>query len=494
VRAVGAGDYSARSLAAAFARGEVCAVDLVRDAFARISAVDGTLHAFCALDEAGAMAQAQALDARRAAGEQLGALAGVPVAVKDLIATRGLRTTFGSPLYADLVPEEDDIAVERLKAAGAIIVGKTNTSEFGYGAVGHNALFETTRNPWNPALTPGGSSAGTAAAVAARMVPLGLGSDGGGSIRIPAALCGLVGMKASWGRVPLYPGCRDARFPGASGWESLEHIGPLAASAADIACALGVLAGPDPRDRHSLPADANAFVIAAPETLRHARTVFSRTLGFAFVDREVGDIAALAARRFAAALGLDFAEADPPVEDPQPCFEALVALDTDRAGLRRLAAAARHRFSGPLALLLARPWTADEFTEAVLGRKRIVNAMARFMASCEFLLTPSTATAAFPTGIDGPETIGGKAVGPAQWTPFTALANLTGQPAATVPAGFTADGRPVGLQIVGRHLADARVLTACAAFESVLPWAHRLPLTSADGGAVSALGNRRKSA
>ncbi|MCA3261789.1 MAG: amidase [Telmatospirillum sp.] len=489
-----AGDFTATALTGAFRRREISAVELVNDALSRIAATDGMLHAFCTLDEDGALVQAQALDARRAAGDTLGPLAGVPVAIKDLIATRGLRTTFGSPLYADFVPDEDDIVVERLKAAGAIVVGKTNSSEFGYGAVGHNALFATTRNPWNAALTPGGSSAGTAAAVAARMVPLGLGSDGGGSIRIPAALCGLIGMKASWGRVPLYPGCRDARLPGASGWESLEHIGPLAANVADVALALTVLAGPDPRDRHSLPAEPGAFAVAAPETLRRTRAVFSRTLGFAAVDREVAEIAAQAARRFAAALDLDYTEGDPSIEDPQICFEALVALDTDRAGLLLLAAARQHRFAGPLQRLLEQEWTAEDFTAAILARKRIANAMARFMGIHEFLLTPATASAAFPVDSEGPNAINGTPISPGDWTPFTALANLTGQPAAALPAGVTQDGRPVGLQIVGRHLADARVLTACAAYESVLPWAHRVPLIAARADAASAFGIEQQSA
>ena len=481
-------DFSASAIADRVRRRETGALDAVRDAFARIDSVDATLHAFCTLDRPGALAQASAIDARLAASETVGPLAGVPVAVKDLIATRGLRTTFGSPLYADFVPEEDDVAVARLRAAGAIVVGKTNSSEFGYGAVGHNALFATTRNPWNTALTPGGSSAGTAAAVAARTVPFGLGSDGGGSIRIPASLCGLVGMKASWGRVPLYPGCRDERLPGASGWESLEHIGPLALCVADIALALGVLAGPSARDRHALPIEAGAFALAAPETLRGARAVFSRTLGFAAIDPEIGDIAARAAQRFADALGLDLDAGDPPIDDPQPCFEALVALDTDRAGLRRLAAGRAHRFAPPLARLLERGWTADEFTQAILERKKLFNAVSKFMDGCEFLLTPTTATAAFAIGKDDPDTLGGARAAPGAWTPFTALANLTGQPAASVPAGFTADGRPVGLQIVGRALADARVLTACAAYEIVLPWSHLAPPVAARAAAMAVPG------
>jgi len=457
--------HSAAAIAAAVRSREISCVESVTAALAAIASVDDDLHAFCTLDGEVALAQAAALDARLARGEAGGALAGVPVAVKDLIATRGLRTTFGSPLYADFVPDQDDVAVERLRAAGAIVIGKTNTSEFGYGPVGHNALFATTRNPWNPALTPGGSSAGTAAAVASRAVPLGLGSDGGGSVRIPAALCGLVGVKASWGRVPLHPGCRDERLPGASGWESLEHIGPIARHVGDAALALSVVAGPSDRDRHSLPTQSGTFRIAAPETLRGARIAYSASLGFAQPDAEIADIVARAARHFAATVGGELVEADPPVGDPQAAFEALVALDTDRAGLRRLAAAGGHAFTGPLGRLLATNWTADDFTAAILARKRIANAMSHFMAGFDLLMTPTTATAAFPADTDGPEA----------WTPFTALANLTGQPAASVPAGFTADGRPAGLQIVGRHLDDAGVLTACAAFEAVLPWAHVLP-------------------
>ena len=184
-------------LAAAVRAGRITAEAVLDDTLGRIAALDGRLHAFCTLDADGARAAARAVDARVSRGEPVGALAGVPVAVKDLICTRGLRTTFGSRLYADHVPAEDDVVVERLRAADAVIVGKTNTSEFGYGAFGHNALFATTRNPWNTNLTSGGSSAGSAAAVAANLVPLAIGSDGGGSVRVPAALCGIFGIKPS---------------------------------------------------------------------------------------------------------------------------------------------------------------------------------------------------------------------------------------------------------------------------------------------------------
>ncbi len=451
------------------------AVENTTAALDAISSTDSEIHAFCTIDPDDALNQARAIDARVAKGDAL-PLAGVPVAIKDLIATKGLCTTFASPLYADNVPDEDDVSVARLRAAGAVVIGKTNASEFGYGPVGRNKLFATTRNPWNPALTTGGSSAGTGAAVAAGMVPFGLGSDGGGSIRIPAALCGVAGMKASWGRVPLYPGCRDASQPGASSWESLEHIGPLASCVDDLALCLSVIAGPTPYDRHSLPLEQGAFDIAPAETLRRARIAYSPDLGFANVDREVVDICVAAAGKFARSLGCEIVEADPAIGDTHEAFDALVALDTDRDGLRRMAAAKGHTFEGALAKLLAKGWTADDFTAAIMARKRIAQTMARFMADFDFLLTPTTACAAFPL----------EATEPKGWTPFTALANLTGQPAASVPAGLTGDGRPVGLQIVGRHLADAQVLSACAAFEAVLPWAALRPKIAAANRALGA--------
>lgn len=466
---------SAVELARSIAARELLAVDAVRDALARIEALDGALSAFCALDAAQALADAAAIDVRLAKGEAVGPLAGVPVAIKDLISTKGLRTTFGSPLYRDNVPDEDDVVVERLRLAGAIVIGKTNTSEFGYGPVGHNPLFPTTRNPWNTALTPGGSSAGSAAAVAAGMVPLALGSDGGGSIRIPAALTGLYGIKPSWGRVPVYPGCRDETAPGASGWESLEHIGPLTRTVADAAVTLSVLTGPNSRDRHSLPVETIDWLDLDAGPLRRTRLAYSATLGFAHVDPEVAAIAEQAARTLATELGATLVAADPPIGDTQPTFEALVALDTDREGLRRMADAQGHRFNRSLAALLTSNWTADQFTAAILDRKRIANAMWRFMEDHHFLLTPTAATAAFPIGSDGPETIDGIAVPPSAWTPFSAVANLTGQPAATVPAGFTSDGRPVGLQIIGCHLDDLGVLRLSAMFEAIAPWAGHWP-------------------
>jgi len=457
----------------AVTRGRVTAEAVLDDALARIAALDDRLHAFCTLDADGARTAARAVDARVARGEPAGALAGVPVAIKDLVCTRGLRTTFGSRLYADHLPDEDDVVVERLRAAGAVIVGKTNTSEFGYGAFGHNALFETTRNPWNLERTSGGSSAGSAAAVAANLVPLAIGSDGGGSIRVPAALCGIYGIKASWGRVPVYPGCRDERYPGISSWESLEHIGPMTQTVADAALALSVLVGPTPRDRASLPAEVASWRVRPAPSLRGVRLAYSADLGHAHVDREVRAVTAEAARRLAQAIGGRLADAHPGAGDIGAAFEAIVALDTDRAGLRQMAREQGVVLEGWLGRLCERAWTADEFSDALMHRKRVVNRTWRFFEDHDFLLTPTAGCAAFDLGCEGPPTIDGEAVPGTAWLAFSALGNFTGCPAASVTVGHTRDGLPIGLQIMGRHLDDVGVLALSAAMEALMP--PRLP-------------------
>jgi len=458
-------DMTLVDLVSAIRAGRLTARQAVEASLARIAALDGRYHAFCTIDRDAAIRAADEVDRRLRAGEDVGPLAGAPVGIKDLICTRGLRTTFGSRLYADHVPDEDDISVARLRAAGAIIVGKTNSSEFGYGAIGHNALFPATLNPWDPRLSPGGSSAGSAVAVATGMVPLALGSDGGGSIRVPASLCGVHGFKPSWGRVPLYPGCRDEQLPGASGWESLEHIGPLTQDAADAALAMSVLAGPAPEDRHSIPLEIHDWGDSLAFRTRGLRIAFSSDLGFAGVDPEVGAIAEMAALSLGRRLDCKLRVAHPVIEDPQPHFEALVALDTDRVGLRRLSSDRAIGFGTALESLLAREWTADQFTAAIMARKKIVNRMWRFLQEFDFLLTPTTAVAAFPAELDAPPTIGGRPAGAAGCAPLASIANLAGLPAASAPAGMTADGRPVGLQVIGRHLGDLDVLSLCVRLE-----------------------------
>lgn len=465
----------ARTIAEEVNAGRLKPAETVARALERAEAIDGTLHAFTVIARDAATDAAQRLEADIRAGRPAGPLAGVPVAVKDLVLTRDMPTTFGSRLYEGYRPAEDDIVVERLRAAGAIVIGKTNVSEFGYGGVGHNPLFPTTRNPWNTALTSGGSSAGSAVAVATGVCPVAIGSDGGGSVRLPASFNGIFGMKASMGRVPLWPGCRDETLPGASGWESIEHIGPLARSVGDAALMLSVIAGPDPRDRHSIPCADVDWLGAARPSARGLRIAYCADWGGLPLDGEIRAACDAAVDVFATALGCTVERTPPPFPFDIEMFRAIVAADTDLGGLRAAVARCEVPVSRNLAAFLARDWTAADFIDAAMRRKAAVNAMARFMADFDLLLTPSTSCLPFPVDRDGPGEIDGRPVEDDAWTPAAFPANLTGQPSASLPAGWSAGGLPVGLQITGRHLADATVLATAASFEQARPWAGRRP-------------------
>ncbi|WP_067672524.1 amidase [Nocardia miyunensis] len=458
---------SAAELVQQLAAGALSPVEIIEEALGRLTESDPELHAFCTPTPEIARTRARQLERDLRAGTA-GPLAGIPYAVKDLICTKGIRTTSGSVVYADFVPEEDDICVERLDRAGAISLGKTNASEFGYSATGTNPLFPTTRNPWDLSRTPGGSSAGSAAAVAAGIVPFALGSDGGGSIRIPAALTGTVGFKPSMGRVPVYPGCRDERYPGVSGWESIEHIGPIARTVGDVALAMTVLAGPDPRDRHTLPAGDVGWQAAVRDPdVRGLRIGYSADFGYLAVDPEVRAAADRAAAAFESELGCAVTAFVPDWENPAQHFTALIMAETDLVGMRALLPEFRERMSPHLVAMLETGWTAEDFTRANLMRKTVANRMARIMTRFDLLLTPTAAVPAFPLDIEGPTEVDGRAVSPTAWQGFTPIANLTGQPAISMPAGTTATGLPVGIQLIGRHLDDATVLRAAAAYERI---------------------------
>lgn len=456
---------SAAQIAAAVRAGDVSAEQVCRDALARIETVNPDVLAFCTVAPEAALAAARAVDAQIGRGGDPGILAGVPVAVKDLISTAGLRTTFGSWHYRDFVPAEDDVAVARLRAAGAVILGKTTSSEFGYSALGANHLFPTPRNPHDLSRITGGSSAGSGAAVASGMVPLALGSDGGGSVRIPAALCGVVGFKPSMGRIPVWPGCKDDRLPGVSSWDTLEHIGPLAASVADVGLALGAMAGPDPHDRFSLP--GNPFAQPLEPGWLAGRTVgLSVDFGFIAVDDEVRDCVEAVAGRLETGFGCTVRRVDPPFGDISDVFPALIAADTDLDGMRALAR--EHPFADYVMGLLARDWQASDLTNARRTRQRVCRQMADYMAGVDLLLTPTSPVAAF--GLEASERAGewpGAGV-PPNWLGLCNPMNLTGQPAISLPAGTTAAGLPVGVQLAGRHLADTDVLRAALDLEHAL--------------------------
>jgi aspartyl-tRNA(Asn)/glutamyl-tRNA(Gln) amidotransferase subunit A len=470
------GRMDAVTVASKVRRKELSATEVTEAILARMEKLEPHVHAFCTQSPEVARKSAAEVDRKIKAGQDPGILAGVPIGIKDLVCTKDIVTASGSFAYEKFIPDEDDIVVERLRDAGAVIIGKTNVPEFGYSGVGHNPVFETTRNPWNLDLTPGGSSAGSGAAVAAGLGPFAIGSDGGGSIRIPAAHSGVVGVKASMGRVPLYPGTKDERYPGVSSWESLEHIGPLSRTVADSALMLSVISGPDPRDRYSLPQADFDWMEILEGGIKGSKVAYSLDWGgYAPTDPEVRRVITEAVKVFERDLGCTVEEAHPGFEDPYGAFWAIVAMETDLKGMREMVAKHGHHMTPHLIDFIMRPWTAEDFTNALMTRKAVVNKMWRFMKKYDLLLTPTLAVPPFPVHIQGPEKIDGNIVHPFRWLNFTFPFNFTGQPAASVPAGFTKDKLPVGLQIVGRHLDDPMVMRAAVAFEKAKPWRDEWP-------------------
>jgi len=400
-------------------------------------------------------------------GEPLGPLHGVPMSLKDMIYTRGLRTTGGSRLFADLVPEQDAIAAARLKAAGAILIGKTTTSELGHKAVTESPLFGITRNPWDLTRTPGGSSGGAGAAVASGLGQIALGGDGGGSIRIPASFCGIVGFKPSHGLVPEYPG-----FPG---WDHVSHTGPLTRTVRDAALVLEAIAGPDDRDRTSLPGSAGSYLEACDRDVRGLHVAWSADLGYARVDPVVQALCENAAAEFES-LGCHVEVVNPLWESLEEPFGTMISAQF-HAAWGEAVEEREAELDPTFVKFVARGAgvTTREYLKARARVEEFWQEVIAFLARFDLLLTPTVAVPPFAADAKPPREIGGERVSVLGWMPFTYPFNLTGQPAASVPAGWTAENLPVGLQIVGQRHADATVLAACAAYEAACPWRDRHP-------------------
>lgn len=399
-------------------------------------------------------------------GAALGPLHGVPFSVKDLIFTAGVRTTAGSRVFRDFIPDQDSIVVDRLKAAGAILLGKTNTPEFGFKGTTENLLCGETRNPWALDKTPGGSSGGAGAATAAGMSPLSVGTDGGGSIRIPASFSGIYGFKPTFGRVPSGPGF--------GGGQSLSHTGPMTRTVADAAFMLDVIALPDERDRFSVPAERQPFSDAIRNHPRRLRLGWTRDLGYAAVDPQVVQVAEHAIAAFRE-IDWEVEKAVPGFADPYEIFNVIIRAENYVVARALLANHADLLDPGMRAFTQAgAEITAFDYLRANQERSKLSIQLAAFFEHYDLLVTPTLAVPPFAINTR-PEKIAGREIHSISWLAFTYPFNLTGNPAASVPCGWTADGLPIGLQIVGRRFADALVLQACAAFEQVRPWAHRRP-------------------
>ena len=449
---------------------EVSPVELTQLYLRRIDVMNPTLNAYLTVGGEQALASAREAEAAVGRGDELGPLHGVPMGIKDLTETAGLRTTQGSAFFKDNVPEKDELTAARVRASGAIILGKTNTPEFGHSATTENMLGDACRNPWDPARTAGGSSGGTAAGLAAGLHPLATGSDGGGSIRIPASLCGVYGIKPSQGRVarPYYP-------PG--GWRSFSQNGPLSNTVRDAAILLGVMAGPDASDPPAMPGPVPDFTAGLDAGVRGLRVGWSPDLGGLAVDPEVRALTEKAVAVFEE-LGATVEEADVQLDHEMVMETFNTIWITDM-----VATSGKFLASDPDALTpslreqleLGAAWPASRLALALRELEWHRARVDAVVTAYDVFVTPSTATAAFPVG-ERPSVIDGHDVVP-WWgfTPFSYPFNMSGHPAASVPCGFTSEGLPVGLHIVGHLGGESMVLRVSAAFEQAQPWSGRRP-------------------
>ena len=446
---------SAADLLESYRKHELSPVEVAKAVLARIEAVNPRLNAFCFLAPEETLASAEASESRWRAGQPQGLLDGVPVSIKDLVLTKGWPTLRGSKTVDPRGPWNDDApASARLREHGAVFLGKTATPEFGWKGVTDSRLTGITRNPWNPERTPGGSSGGAAAAVAAGMGPLAVGTDGGGSIRIPCGFTGLFGIKPSFGRVPAWP---------LSPFGTVAHLGPITRTVTDAALMMNVLAQPDARDWHALPYEARDWRTGLDHGVADLRIAYSPDLGYAKVDPEVAALVARAVKVFEE-LGAKVEEKNPGFENPEPIFK--VQWFSGAAFL--LKAIKDKKLVDPGLLEVAAQGEkigAHEVLEAQMLRGALGVQMNLFHREYDLLVTPTLAVPAFEVGREFPEGCQRWT----DWTPFSYPFNLTQQPAASIPCGFTKAGLPVGLHIVGPKYADALVLRAARAFETVRP-------------------------
>jgi aspartyl-tRNA(Asn)/glutamyl-tRNA(Gln) amidotransferase subunit A len=449
---------SALDLSGLYRSGALSPVAATRALLDRLATLEPKLNAFCIVDRDGALAAARAAERRWMQGQPLGPLDGVPVTIKDLVMMRGFPTRRGSRLVDPAPDSEDAPAVARLREAGAVILGKTTSPEFGWKAIGDSPLTGITRNPWNLGHTPGGSSAGAAAACAAGIAPLHIGSDGAGSIRIPSAFTGIFGIKATFGRVAAYP-------PSAMGL--LSNVGPMTRSVRDAAAMLNVLAGSDDRDPHILPPETRDYLAGIDDGVKGLRIAYSPDLGYAKVDPEIAACCAPAAAVFER-LGATVDQVGAIFDSPR---DALLTLwSAGAAWLLKDIAAERRAQCDPGFVVVAaageRVRGAD-YIAAEMIRNALGATMAAFHRRYDLLLTPMMPVPALPVGQDLNDPASEQNW--VDWSPFSYPFNMTRQPAASIPCGLTSAGLPIGLQIVGPLYAEPVVLRAARAFEATQP-------------------------
>lgn len=454
---------------------ELSPVEAVETYLERIEKVNPKVNAYCLVLREEALKQAKEAERMLREGKKVGPLHGVPIAIKDLTPMRGVRTTFGSRLFENFVPSKDAVVVERLREAGAIPLGKTNTPEFGWMGNTVNALFGATRNPWNLERTAGGSSGGSAAAVAAGMAPFAEGSDGGGSIRIPCSACGVFGLKPTSGLIPMDLMVELGLGPFGHVTPFMTH-GPIARTVEDAALLLSVMVGFHEIDPFSVfPPEAKYEEVE--EGVKGLKMAYSPNLGYFEVDRRVRKTVEEAAWSFSE-LGAEVREINPrlpPGEEIEGAFQTLWVVAFS-AGLGDLSPADKEKLTPEVQALseLGKGISAVEYKRAEMVRGKVWLGMVELFREFDFLLTPTLATLPFPVDQLGPEEIEGRKINPLLGWILTYPFNLTGHPAASVPCGWV-EGLPVGMQVVGRRFSERLLLRVCRSFEKLRPWHHRRP-------------------
>ena len=453
-------DSTAREQASAVRSGDISARELLELHLDRIAERNPQLNAVVSLDEERARVGADEADRMLASGAEVGPLHGLPFAFKDTHAAAGWRTTYGSPLYADHVPDADELLVERVRRAGVVVIGKTNVPEFAAGSHTFNPVFGTTLNPVDPTRSAGGSSGGAACALASGMVPLADGSDMGGSLRNPASFCGVVGLRPSLGRVPEWPLYNQ--------WETTSVGGPMARNVGDLALLLSVMAGPDPRAPQALGDPGSAFAPPLSGSLAGLRVALSTDLGGAFeVDDEVAGVVSSSSAVFSGA-GASVSAAHPDLAEADDTFRTLRAWHL-QAKLGARLAEHPDKFKQSLAdnIRLGETLSGADVARAYTQRTALSERMRHFFTSYDVLVLPVSQVPPFPADQEYPSAINGRPMETyLDWMRAAYLITVTGCPAISVPAGHTRDGLPVGIQIVAPHGADRRLLEIAAAFEA----------------------------
>jgi Asp-tRNA(Asn)/Glu-tRNA(Gln) amidotransferase A subunit family amidase len=455
-------------------RKEVSATEIMAETLSRMEALEPTLNAFVTPMPELAMEAARTADRLLAGGGEPGPLHGIPISVKDLINVGGVRTTFGSRTMENNVVQDDAPSVERARAAGACVIGKTTTTEFGCKAGGGDSpLSGVTRNAWDTSKTTGGSSAGAATSVAAGVTPFALGTDGGGSIRIPASFCGVFGMKAQFGRVPVFP---------TSATPTLGHVAPMARSVRDAALLLGVISGFDARDPASISESVPDYLAACDAPVEAIRAAWSPTLGYAKPVPEVLEITKDAVRAFED-FGCSVELVEEVMDDPVDLWNAEFYAgagtrlkDALRNSPELLDPAVVEVLQGALR------GTVEQYYSKVFARYELREKVRRFFESYDLLLTPTLPVPPFGAGVDVPPELPERSI--VSWVYYTYPFNLTGNPAASIPCGFTGDGLPVGLQMVTGTNRETDLLRAAAAFETARPWAQVVPSLEPEGSSA----------